>query len=136
LISIGGEGIDAAPQPVEACTPARTEAVRADIRISKIRSSFPVTVATVPMVNTTLVAEGEVPSTRAELADPKWQDRVALAGADKSGSALSRMPQIIHTAGNEDAGWPLFQAMFPDLIETGSAGAVSRGAAAGNTPAA
>jgi iron(III) transport system substrate-binding protein len=41
------------------------------------------------------------------------------------------MLQIIHTAGNEDAGWPLFHAMFPDLIVTGSAGAVSRGAAAG-----
>ncbi|MFN3972738.1 MAG: extracellular solute-binding protein [Gemmobacter sp.] len=131
VISIGGEGIDAAPQLFEAYTPAGTDAVREDIRISEIWSPFSVTVPAVLMVNTQLVPEGEIPSTWAELADPKWKDRIAFAGADKSGSALIQMLQIIHTAANEDAGWALFQAMFPNFIVTGSSGAVSRGAAGG-----
>lgn len=131
VISIGGESIDAAPDLFDAYSPAGTEAVRGDIKISEIWSPFSVTVPAVLMVNTTLVPEGEIPSTWAELADPKWKDRVAFAGADKSGSALIQMLQIIHTAENEDAGWALFQAMFPNFIVTGSSGGVSRGAAGG-----
>ena len=131
VISIGGESIDAAAQLFDAYTPIGTEAVREDIKISKIWSPFSVTVPAVLMVNTTLVPEGEIPSTWAELADPKWKDRVAFAGADKSGSALIQMLQIIHTAENEDAGWELFKTMFPNFIVTGSSGAVSRGAAGG-----
>ncbi|MFN6979211.1 MAG: extracellular solute-binding protein, partial [Gemmobacter sp.] len=131
VISIGGEGIDAAPQLFEAYAPAGTEAVRADIKVSEIWSPFSVTVPTVLMVNTNLVPEAEMPGAWADLADPKWKDRIAFAGADKSGSALIQLLQIVHTAGNEDAGWALFEKMFPNFIVTGSSGAVSRGAAGG-----
>lgn len=131
VISIGGESIDAASQLFEAYSPAGTEAVREDIRISETWSPFSVTVPAVLVVNTTLVPEGEIPSTWAELADPKWKDRAAYAGADKSGSALIQMLQIIHTAENDDAGWALFEAMFPNFIVTGSSGAVPRGVAGG-----
>ncbi|MBD3764517.1 MAG: extracellular solute-binding protein [Rhodobacterales bacterium] len=131
VVSIGGEGIDAAADLFEAYAPAGSDAVRADIKTSKTWVPFSVTVPAVLMVNTTLVAEAEVPTTWAALADPKWKDRAAFAGADKSGSALIQMLQIIHTAANDDAGWALFQRMFPNFIVTGSSGAVPRGVAGG-----
>lgn len=131
VISIGGEGIDAAARLFEPFTPAGTEAVRKDIRVSETWAPFSVTVPAVLMVNTRLVPAGEIPTTWAELADPKWKNRVAFAGADKSGSALIQMLQIIHTAKNEEAGWALFQKMFDNFIVTGSSGAVPRGVAGG-----
>lgn len=131
VISIGGEGIDASPDNFGVYSPKGSEAVRADIKVSNLWAPFSVTVPAVLAVNTTLVADADVPKSWAELADPKWKDKVAFAGADKSGSALIQMLQIIHTAGTEEAGWALFEAMFPNFIVTGSSGAVPRGVAGG-----
>lgn len=131
VISIGGEGIDASPDFFQAYAPKGLEAVRADIKLSDLWAPFSVTVPAVLAVNTTLVSEADAPTSWAELADPKWKDKVAFAGADKSGSALIQMLQIIHTAETDEAGWALFEAMFPNFIVTGSSSAVPRGVAGG-----
>ncbi|MGF1658344.1 MAG: extracellular solute-binding protein [Rubrimonas sp.] len=131
VISIGGEGIDANSEAFEAYAPAGIDAVRADIKVSDIWSPFSVTVPAVLCVNADLVSEAETPTAWADLADPKWKDRAAYAGADKSGSALIQMLQIVHTAPSDEAGWALFEAMFPNFIVTGSSGAVPRGVAGG-----
>ncbi|EKF61489.1 iron ABC transporter substrate-binding protein [Agrobacterium albertimagni AOL15] len=131
VISIGGEGIDASPDIFQAYTPKGSEAVRTDIKLSDLWAPFSVTVPAVLAVNTTLVSESDAPTSWAELADPKWKDKIAFAGADKSGSALIQMLQIIHTAETDEAGWALFETMFPNFIVTGSSSAVPRGVAGG-----
>lgn len=131
VISIGGEGIDANADLFAAYAPADDAAIRADIKVSDVWVPFSVTVPAVLCVNTTLVPEADTPMTWASLADPMWKDRVAFAGADRSGSALIQMLQIIHTAENDDAGWELFTRIFDNFIVTGSSGAVPRGVAQG-----
>lgn len=131
VVSIGGEGIDNNADLFEPYTSTEDSAITADLKVSDNWIPFSVTIPTVLAVNTDLVAAEDIPSTWADLIDPKWADRVAFAGADKSGSALIQMLQIIHTAGGIEAGWPVFEQMFPNFIVTGSSGAVSRGVAQG-----
>jgi iron(III) transport system substrate-binding protein len=67
-------------------------------------SPFAVTIPTVLAVNTKLVPEAEIPSTWAELANPKWKGKIAFAGADKSSSALTQMLHIVHNEKDEATG--------------------------------
>jgi iron(III) transport system substrate-binding protein len=77
-----------------------------------------------------LVPEAEIPQTWAELADPKWKGKIAFAGADRSGSALQQMLQIVFNFG-DDEGWRLFERMVENFVITGSSGSVPRGVAQG-----
>lgn len=131
VISIGGEGIDNNADLFTPYVSTEDAAITADLKVSDNWMPFSVTIPAVLAVNTDLVAADEVPSSWADLTDPKWDDRVAFAGADKSGSALIQMIQIIHTAGGIETGWPVFEQMFANFIVTGSSGAVSRGVAQG-----
>jgi iron(III) transport system substrate-binding protein len=131
VVSIGGEGIDAAKELFTPYTTKEDAAIRPDLKVSPTWVPFSVTLASVLAVNTRLVPAAEIPSTWAELADPKWKGKIAFAGADKSGSALIQLLQIIYTAGDVEKGWDLFGKMFDNFVVTGSSGAVSRGAAQG-----
>ncbi len=131
VISVGGEGIDAAKELFTPYVTKDDAAIRPDLKISPAWVPFSVTLAGVLAVNTRLVPEAEIPSTWADLANPKWKGKIAFAGADKSGSALIQLLQIIYTAGDTEKGWELFGKMFDNFVVTGSSGAVSRGAAQG-----
>jgi iron(III) transport system substrate-binding protein len=100
------------------------------LKVSPNWIPFSVTIPNVLAVNTRLVPENETPSTWAELADPKWKGRIAFAGADRSGSALQQMLQIVFNFG-DDEGWRLFERMVENFVITGSSGAVPRGVAQG-----
>ncbi len=130
LISVGGESIDSAPALFTKYTPKDDAAILPVLKVSPNWIPFSVTLATVLAVNTKLVPEGQIPTTWAELADPKWKGKIAYAGADKSGSALIQLLQILHNFG-EAKGWALFEKMVENFVITGSSGAVSRGAAQG-----
>ncbi len=130
LISVGGESIDGNPGIFTQYTPQEDAAILPVLKVSPNWIPFSVTLATVLAVNTRLVAEAEIPTSWEELADPKWKGRIAYAGADRSGSALIQLLQILHNFG-EDKGWPLFERMVQNFVITGSSGAVSRGAAQG-----
>ncbi len=130
VISIGGDAIDANPDVFTAYTPREDGMIMPVLKVSRIWIPFSVTIPTVLMVNTRLVPEAEIPTTWRELADPKWRGRIAFAAADRSGSALWQMMQIIYNFGEEE-GWRLFEAMLPNFVITGSSGAVPRGVAQG-----
>lgn len=130
VVSIGGDAIDANPQVFTAYTPREDGLILPVLKLSRNWIPFSVTIPTVAMVNTRLVPEAEIPTTWRELADPKWRGRIAFASADRSGSALQQMMQIIHNFG-EDEGWRLFEAMLANFVITGSSGAVPRGVAQG-----
>jgi len=130
LISVGGESIDGTPAVFTRYTPTEDVAILPGLKVSPNWIPFSVTLATVLAVNTKLVPVGEIPSSWAELAEPKWKGRIAFAGADRSGSALIQLLQILHNFG-EEAGWKLFERMVENFVITGSSGAVSRGVAQG-----
>jgi iron(III) transport system substrate-binding protein len=130
VISVGGESIDGNPGVFARHTPREDAAILPGLKVSPNYIPFSVTLPTVLAVNTRLVPEGEIPSTWRELTDPKWRGRVAFAGADRSGSALQQLLQILHNFG-EEQGWPIFERMVENFVITGSSGAVSRGVAQG-----
>lgn len=130
IISVGGESIDANPAVFGKYTPKEDAAILPALKVSPNWIPFSVTLAAILAVNTKLVPAGEVPTTWAELADPKWKGKIAYAGADRSGSALIQLLQILHNFGMEK-GWQLFEQMVENFVITGSSGAVSRGAAQG-----
>ena len=130
VISVGGESIDSAPALFAKYTPAEDAAITPLLKVSPNWIPFSVTLATVVMVNTKLVPQAEIPTTWAQLAEPKWKGRIAYAGADRSGSALIQLLQILHNFG-EAEGWKLFERMLENFVITGSSGAVPRGVAQG-----
>ncbi len=130
VVSIGGEAIDGAPQLFARHQPQGADRFLPGIAVSPNWVPFSVTLPTVLAVNTRLVPANEIPQTWRELADPKWKGKIAFAGADRSGSALQQLMQIVHVFGEQE-GWDLFGKMFDNFVVTGSSGAVPRGVAQG-----
>ncbi|HEV7265664.1 MAG TPA: extracellular solute-binding protein [Falsiroseomonas sp.] len=130
IVSVGGEPIDANPALFARYTVEGDAMILDAVKVSPNWIPFSVTIPNVVAVNTRLVPEAEIPSTWAELADPKWKGKIAYAGADRSGSALQQMLQILYNLG-EDEGWRLFERMLENFVITGSSGAVPRGVAQG-----
>jgi iron(III) transport system substrate-binding protein len=129
IVSVGGESIDASPRLFTAYEPAGVPFVPG-IKTSANWTPFSVTLPTTLIVNTQLVPAAEIPTSWRDLADPKWKGRVAFAGADRSGSALQQLMQIVHNFGEQE-GWALFERMFDNFVVTGSSSAVPRGVAQG-----
>ena len=80
------------------------------------------------LVNTDLVAEADIPKTWKDLADPKWEGKIAFANPASSGSAFTQLCTILMTYGEEaddyKAGWDLVRQMKNNLvIQSGSSGA-------------
>ncbi|MFM1858833.1 MAG: hypothetical protein RL133_333 [Pseudomonadota bacterium] len=130
VISTGGDVVDANPDLFEPYTVKDADKLLKAYRISPNWTPFTVTIPTVLLVNTKLVAPTDMPTRWADLADPKWKGKIAFAGADKSSSALTQMLQIIHNEG-EQKGWALFESLFKNFVVTGSSSAVARGTAQG-----
>jgi len=130
VVSTGGDVVDANPDLFEPYTVKDADRILKAYRVSANWTPFTVTIPTVILVNTRLVAAAETPQRWSDLADPKWKGKIAFAGADKSSSALTQMLQIIHNEG-EQKGWALFEAMFKNFVVTGSSSAVARGTAQG-----
>ena len=80
------------------------------------------------LVNTDLVPADEIPQTWKDLADPKWEGKIAFANPASSGSAFTQLCTILMTYGEEaddyKAGWDLVRQMKNNLvIQSGSSGA-------------
>ena len=104
VVSIGGEPIDGNPALFARYTVRGDAAIMPAVKTSPNWIPFSVTIPNVLAVNTRLVPEAEIPSTWAELADPKWKGKIAFAGADRSGSALQQMLQIVFNFGSGGEG--------------------------------
>jgi iron(III) transport system substrate-binding protein len=130
VVSVGGQVVDSNPALFARYTSSQDAAILPVVKVSPNWTPVSVTLATVVAVNTRLVPADQVPTTWRELADPKWKGKIAFAGADRSGSALQQLMQIIHNFG-EAEGWPLFAKMMDNFVVTGSSTGVIRGAAQG-----
>lgn len=130
VISVGGQSIDTNTALYAKYVPKEDAAILPVVKVSPNWTPFSVTLATVVAVNTRLVPADQMPTSWRDLADPKWKGKIAFAGADRSGSALQQLLQVIHNFGEAD-GWPLFEKMMDNFVITGSSTAVVRGAAQG-----
>ncbi|UJQ94294.1 extracellular solute-binding protein [Mariluticola halotolerans] len=82
-------------------------------------------------VNTDLLPIEDAPKTWADLADPKWDDKIASARADGSGSAMQQLTTVLTIGGDE--GWDKYAAIAKNFVFTDSSGAVPRYVADGET---
>jgi iron(III) transport system substrate-binding protein len=130
LVSVGAEVIDANQALFTPYRVKEADKLNPLYLTSPLWTPFSVTVPTVIAVNTQQVPAAEIPSSWADLADPKWRRKIAFGAADRSSSALTQMLQIIHVFG-EERGWELFSKMMDNFVIIGSSGAVIRGTAQG-----
>lgn len=80
------------------------------------------------LVNTDMVPADEIPQTWKDLADPKWEGKIAFANPASSGSAFTQLCTILMIYGQAEddyaAGWDLVKQMVKNLvIQSGSSGA-------------
>jgi len=75
----------------------------------------------VMMYNTKLVPAGQEPKSWADLLDPKWQGKIAMPDAAKSGSAYTTVVTILHAIGRDDnKGWDFIKKLVPNMKVLGS----------------
>jgi len=127
--SIGGEALEANSDLLEPFTSAHDDMIDPLYKVGT--NWLPYTgIPMVFVVNTDMVADDEMPVSWADLADPKWDQQIAFAGADSSGSAFMQLATVLDVYGEEE-GWDLFEAMMGNFIITNSSGRVPRGTADG-----
>jgi len=127
--SIGGEALEANSDLLEPYVSAHDDMIDPLYKVGT--NWLPYTgIPMVFVVNTDMVADDEMPVSWADLADPKWDQKIAFAGADSSGSAFMQLATVLDVYGEEE-GWDLFEAMMGNFIITNSSGRVPRGTADG-----
>lgn len=127
--SIGGEALEANSDLLEPYVSAHDDMIDPLYKVGT--NWLPYTgIPMVMVVNTEMVGTDEMPASWADLADEKWDQKVAFAGADSSGSAFMQLATILDVYGEEE-GWALFEQMMGNFIVTGSSGRVPRGVADG-----
>ena len=127
--SVGGESLEANSDLLEAYASAHDEMIDPLYKVGT--NWLPYTgIPMVFVVNTDMVSADEMPTSWADLADGKWDQKIAFAGADGSGSAFMQLATVLDVYGEEE-GWELFEAMMGNFIVTNSSGRVPRGTADG-----
>ncbi len=127
--SIGGEALEANSDLLEPYTSAHDAMIDPLYKVGT--NWLPYTgIPMVLVVNTDMVPADEMPVAWADLADEKWDQKVAFAGADSSGSAFMQLATVLDVYGEEE-GWALFEQMMGNFIITNSSGRVPRGTADG-----
>lgn len=128
--SISGSSLTELANLLEPYTPPEFDKV--DPKFIKDAAWTPYTaVVYVLAVNTDLQPLDTAPKTWAELADPKWNDQIASARADGSGSAMQQLTTVLTVFG--DQGWDKYKEIAANFVFTDSSGAVPRFVADGET---
>jgi iron(III) transport system substrate-binding protein len=128
--SISGSSLTELKDLLEPYTPPEFDKI--DPQFIKDSSWTPYTaVVYVLAVNTDLQPLDAAPKTWADLADPKWNDQVASARADGSGSAMQQLTTVLTVFG--DQGWDKYKEIASNFVFTDSSGAVPRFVADGET---
>ncbi|MBK8086478.1 MAG: extracellular solute-binding protein [Devosia sp.] len=128
--SISGSSLTELADLLEPYTPPEFDKI--DPKFIKNPAWTPYTaVVYVLAVNTDMQPLDTAPKTWAELADPKWDDQIASARADGSGSAMQQLTTVLTVFGDE--GWEKYKQIASNFVFTDSSGAVPRFVADGET---
>ena len=90
------------------------------------------------LVNTDLVAEEDIPQSWADLADPKWEKKIAIADPASSGSAYTQLNTMLMIFGEEAddyaAGWDFVKSLMNNLVVQSGSSAAHKNVDSGEYP--
>ena len=122
--SIGGEQLEANSDILAPYTPAGWDMIPEVFRVGT--NWLPYTgIVMVFIVNTDLVPENLTPRTWVDLGDPRLEENISSARADKSGSSYMQLATVLNVYG-EERGWEVYREMLENFVLSGSSSAVPR----------
>lgn len=87
------------------------------------------------MYNKNLVAGADLPKGWADLADPRWEGKIAMSDATKSGTAFVQVVTMLTLFGNDGAdGWQTVSSVVQNAKVLGSSSLPPKGVDAGEYP--
>ena len=90
------------------------------------------------LVNTDMVAEEDIPQSWKDLADPKWEGKIAIADPASSGSAYTQLNTMLMIYGKVDddyaAGWDFVRSLIKNLVVQSGSSAAHKNVDSGEYP--
>ena len=124
LWSVDSSVVDFNPTLFEAYDPAGTDALLEGINESEKASPFSAVVMAF-IVNESKLDGLPVPQSWLELSDPKYDDYISSAKANRSGSSYIQLATVLQGYG-EEKGWEIYKGLLANYVLSDSSGAVPR----------
>lgn len=124
LWSVDSSVVDFNPTLFEAYAPAGTDALLEGISDSEKASPFSAVVMAF-IVNESKLDGLPIPQSWLELSDPKYDDYISSAKANRSGSSYIQLATVLQGYG-EEKGWEIYKGMLANFVLSDSSGAVPR----------
>ncbi|MEZ6183530.1 MAG: extracellular solute-binding protein [Planctomycetota bacterium] len=121
--SVGGEQPAAQPELWEAYAPPGLAEVAEPFRVDGAWLPY-TAIVSVLAVNTGLVPEGERPQGWRDLRDPRFEEHLVSARADRSGSAYLQLVTVLQACGPD--GWEVYAGLLANAVLTPGSSAVCR----------
>lgn len=125
LWSVDGTVVDFNPALFQSYDAEGTDALAEGMKPSELWSPFTAVVMAF-IVNEGKLGDLPVPTSWAELADPKYDDVVSSAKANASGSAYIQLATVLQAYDTEEAGWETYKGLLSNFVLSDSSGAVPR----------
>ena len=122
--SVDSSVIDFNPTIFEAYDPEGSDALLEGINESEIASPFSAVVMAF-IVNESKLDGLPVPQSWLELSDPKYDDYISSAKANRSGSSYIQLATVLQGYG-EEKGWEIYKGLLANFVLSDSSGAVPR----------
>ena len=122
--SVDSSVIDFNPTIFEAYDPEGSDALLEGINESEIASPFSAVVMAF-IVNESKLDGLPVPQSWLELSDPKYDDYISSAKANRSGSSYIQLATVLQGYG-EEKGWEIYKGLLANYVLSDSSGAVPR----------
>ena len=124
LWSVDSSVVDFNPTLFEAYDPKGTDALLEGINESEKASPFSAVVMAF-IVNESKLDGLPVPQSWVELSDPKYDDYISSAKANRSGSSYIQLATVLQRYG-EEKGWEIYKKLLANFVLSDSSGAVPR----------
>lgn len=122
--SVDSSVIDFNPTLFEAYDPEGSDALLEGINESEIASPFSAVVMAF-IVNESKLDGLPIPQSWVELSDPKYDDYISSAKANRSGSSYIQLATVLQGYG-EEKGWEIYKGLLANYVLSDSSGAVPR----------
>lgn len=122
--SVDSSVIDFNPTIFEAYDPEGSDALLEGINESEIASPFSAVVMAF-IVNESKLDGLPIPQSWVELSDPKYDDYISSAKANRSGSSYIQLATVLQGYG-EEKGWEIYKGLLANYVLSDSSGAVPR----------
>ena len=122
--SVDSSVIDFNPTLFEAYDPEGSDALLEGINESEMASPFSAVVMAF-IVNESKLDGLPVPQSWLELSDPKYDDYISSAKANRSGSSYIQLATVLQGYG-EEKGWEIYKGLLANYVLSDSSGAVPR----------